>query len=106
MYYISRLIRSCDLSIYSFKKWQRLTRTFDKKIEMQTTTKESVGAGPGREETKVSNRKLERRVNSMSKRGKTEMRGRVVHLPQLTFKLFRVCCSSKNSKYRLSCHAR
>lgn len=50
MYYISRLIRSCDLSIYSFKKWQRLTRTFDKKIEMQTTTKETWGAGPGREE--------------------------------------------------------
>lgn len=53
MYYISRLIRSCDLSIYSFKKWQRLTRTFDdKKIEMQTTTKETCGGGrgPGREE--------------------------------------------------------
>ena len=45
MYYISRLIRSCDLSIYSFKKWQRLTRIFDKKIEMQTTTKETWECG-------------------------------------------------------------
>lgn len=37
------------MSIYSFKKWQRLTRIFDKKIEMQTTTKK-VSGGDGREE--------------------------------------------------------
>lgn len=58
MYYnIPRLIRSCDLSIYSFKKWQRLTRTFDnKKIEMQTTTKD-VGGNGGEEKTGGRNRR-------------------------------------------------
>lgn len=92
MYYISRLIRSCDLSIYSFKKWQRLTRTFDdKKIEMQTTTKETYACGEGErgrgeiEGTMTRGgelkRKMERGVNSTSKRGKTEIRGRIVCLP-------------------------
>lgn len=46
MYYISRLIRSCDLSIYSFKKWQRLTRTFDKKNRNADNDEGDLGGGP------------------------------------------------------------
>lgn len=53
MYYISRLIRSCDLSIYSFKKWQRLTRIFDKKIEMQTRRRKLWGRENGEREEKA-----------------------------------------------------
>jgi len=99
MHYISRLIRSCDLSIYSFKKWQRLTRTFDKKIEMQTTMKKTWEGGReerrrqrNRGETMMGAKKksgieYKRRVNSMSKRGKTE---RIVYPPQLMFKQSRL----------------
>lgn len=54
IYNIPRFTRSCDLSIYSFKKWQRLTRIFDdKKIEMQTTTKEIFWGG-GRRAGEIS----------------------------------------------------
>lgn len=78
---------------------------------MQTTTKEirecgKRGRGGEIEEIMmwVRKKKWERGINSTSKRGKTEMRG-IVPLA-INVLSYRVCCSSKNSEYRLSCHAR
>lgn len=77
----------------------------DKKIEMQTTTKKVLGWGKkgGRDikgiMTRVEKENVERWINSISKRGKTEVRGRVFYFSSA--RAIKLCCSNKNLEYHL-----